>query len=489
MAKRTAIIDIGSNSARLVIFQNTSKEGFHLICEQKSRVRIGEGAYENQGNLQPIGMDRAYQTLKSFTQTLKEYNVSKTIAVATSALRDAPNRAIFLEKVDKELGLQIDVIDGKKEALYGAIAAKNLLPIDEGVTIDIGGGSSDMALIKNGEIVETYSLNLGTVRLKELFFDKQSSIKEIQQYIRTALKALPNTFTSSTAIGIGGTARTLAKAIIEESRYPLDKLHAFSYEYVTYHRYFSKIISSDIDALHHHHIKENRYDTIREGTLIFDEILSHIGAKHIITSGVGVREGVYLHHRLPKPPHTFPTDINPSIKSIRDRFDILSLPYGNKKETAKALYKLFTPHMKKDNIGFKLLEKTLSLSNIGKVLTIYQKDKHASYIAMQELNYGFTHEEMALISLLLYAKSKRGYHKGLYKRYKALLPSKRTMKWLSFIYTLTLILHKSSAKSDMVFKYKKGVLHIKSSTSLYIAAEEIHAMKKPKGLEVKVEIY
>ena len=71
MAKRTAIIDIGSNSARLVIFQNTSKNGFHLICEQKSRVRIGEGAYENAGNLQSIGMDRAYHTLESFHKLLK----------------------------------------------------------------------------------------------------------------------------------------------------------------------------------------------------------------------------------------------------------------------------------------------------------------------------------------------------------------------------------------------------------------------------------
>ena len=69
MARRAAIIDIGSNSARLVIFQHTGKNGFHLICEQRSRVRIGEGAYENAGNLQSIGMDRAYKALKSFSQS------------------------------------------------------------------------------------------------------------------------------------------------------------------------------------------------------------------------------------------------------------------------------------------------------------------------------------------------------------------------------------------------------------------------------------
>jgi len=145
--KRTAIIDIGSNSARLVIFEKTSKYGFHLICEQKSKVRIGEGAYAKKGYLQPIGIIRAYHTLKSFVQTIEKYQAKKIICVATSALRDAPNAKVFTQWIRNELGLSITVIDGLKEANYGAIAAINLLPIQEGITIDIGGGSSDIALI------------------------------------------------------------------------------------------------------------------------------------------------------------------------------------------------------------------------------------------------------------------------------------------------------------------------------------------------------
>ena len=94
MAKRTAIIDIGSNSARLVIFEKTSRYGFHLICEQKSKVRIGEGAYEKEGYLQPIGIKRAFLTLKSFLHTIEKYQANKTLCVATSALRDAPNGKI-----------------------------------------------------------------------------------------------------------------------------------------------------------------------------------------------------------------------------------------------------------------------------------------------------------------------------------------------------------------------------------------------------------
>ena len=486
MAKRTAIIDIGSNSARLAIFQNTSKSGFHLICEQKSRVRIGEGAYAHHGQLQNSGMARAFNTLESFTQTIEEFKVSKVIAVATSALRDAPNKDTFLSKVEHKLGLKIDIIQGKEEALYGAIAANNLLPVSEGITIDIGGGSSDMALIKKGEIVETFSLNLGTVRLKELFFDTQAEISTVRHYIESALQTLPPSFHSPLAIGIGGTTRTLAKAIMQKSQYPLGKLHAFGYKVAQYSHFFEEIIDSDISNIVKYHIKENRHDTIREGTLIFLEILRHIGATQVITSGVGVREGLYLHHKLQKPPYKFPINSNPSVKSIRDRFDILSLPYGNKKEIAKKLYTLFAPRLDKPEKYYKTIEILLDLSNIGKVLTIYHKDRHASYIAMQELNYGFTHKEMVLVSLLLYSKPKRGYHKSLYRQYKTLLPSKKTVKLLAFIYTLTLILHRNSAKAKYTFEMKNSILSITSNKSFYLATEAIDEMNKPEDLVIRV---
>ena len=101
MAKRTAVIDIGSNSARLVIFEKSSHYGFHLICEQKSKVRIGEGAYEKGGRLQSTGIERAFLALRSFLYAIQKYRVRKTICVATSALRDAPNGKAFVRWIKK----------------------------------------------------------------------------------------------------------------------------------------------------------------------------------------------------------------------------------------------------------------------------------------------------------------------------------------------------------------------------------------------------
>ena len=486
MAKRTAIIDIGSNSARLVIFEKTSHYGFHLICEQKSKVRIGEGAYEKEGYLQPPAIKRAFLTLQSFSHTIEKYQAHKRICVATSALRDAPNGKAFVQWIKKELGIAIKIIDGQKEASYGAIAAKNLLPLSSGITIDIGGGSSDMSLIENGKIVDTYSLDLGTVRLKELFSDHDLSRKEIvkrsKAYIDGALKKLPSHFRHSVAIGIGGTARSLSKGIMKQTEYPLDKLHAFRYEVKTHKRYLHDIPLSSAKGLKAFSLKKNRFDTIREGTLIFTEILSVIGAKEVVTSGVGVREGVYLEQALKQEKLSFPKDVNPSITSILDRFKPYDTIETRKKHTlhiADSLYEALQSEMKDKCCHTEELKAALKLSSIGNTLTIYRAHQTAFYIAMQELNYGFSHKEMLLISMLLRMHGKSLLHKPLFESFKPLLPPKETLLWLSFIYTLTLFIAEASNGADIRFEYREQTLTITSDKTLYLARENIKSLEKP----------
>ena len=494
MSKRTAIIDIGSNSARLVIFEKTSRYGFHLICEQKSKVRIGEGAYEKEGYLQPIGIKRAYFTLKSFLHTIDKYQAHKTLCVATSALRDAPNGKEFVQWIKKELGLSIKVIDGKKEAKYGGIAAVNLLPISEGISIDIGGGSSDMTLIKKGHIVDTYSLDLGTVRLKELFFDKGLTPSEINEkakaYIQQALDQLPKHFKHTLAIGIGGTARTLSKGIMKQVAYPLDKLHAFAYNVKEHQSYLDAITLSSAKNLKQFGLKKNRYDTIREGTLIFNEILSHIGTEMVISSAAGVREGVFLEQLLKKDNLKFPSRINPSVISILDRFQPLVNIQRNQKTKRKLAVNLYTV-LQKDINDDKQYEKELlwavKLSSIGQTLTVYRSHQHAFYIAMQELNYGFTHKEILLISLLLRMYGKELLNKPLFRHYKPLLPEKNALLWLSFIYTLTVLLQEASNSANLSFSYENRTLRIKSDKPLYLAKEHVKSLEKPIPFAIIIE--
>ena len=266
--------------------------------------------------------------------------------------------------------------------------------------------------------------------------------------------------------------------------YPLDKIHAFSYNIEEHLEYMKQIITTPLDRLSTLDIKQNRHDTIREGVLILTEVLKQINSKEMIASGVGVREGVYLHHLLGVDEPKFPSSINPSVQSILDRFNSLNLPTGNRKKISKKLYSLFSKSIDRDIDYFWALDTALLLSDIGKMLTIYQKHKHAQYITMQELNYNFSHKQMMLISILLFTKENKGYSKELYEKYKSILPPKKVIKYLSFIYSLSLILHRNTIDTDIDFKYSDTLLHILSDDSLYLAKESILTMKRPKKIDI-----
>ncbi len=487
MNKRVAIIDIGSNSARLVIFERSSKFGFHLISEQKSRVRIGEGAYKQNGYLQPIGIQRAYLALQSFTQSIDEYCVDEIFCVATSALRDAPNANEFILWIKRYLGLDIKIIDGKKEAFYGAVATSNLLPIIDAITIDIGGGSSDLSLIKNGKVTDTISLNLGTVRLKELFSDENTDTNRIKEYISKELEKLPNSFKDKQVIGLGGTIRALSKAIMLKIDYPFKKLHGFTYKIEDYRDYFNQIILSDNDNLKKLYIKDDRVDTIREGTLIFVKILEAISARNMITSGVGVREGIFLSLLLKNYNYIFPDNLNPSLVSMQDRFDNTNKNYINKVSSSVELLTLLKTNL---NIECDYKDELISailLSNIGKSLTIYNANEHAFYIASQELKYKYTHSQIILISMLLRTNIKDIKKNELYNKYKNMLPKKKIFKLLNFVYIVIVEIYNISKNANIKFRFNKNILYISSNKSLYLAKDNIKKIKRIKNFDIIID--
>ncbi len=486
MAKRTAVIDIGSNSARMIVLERTSRFGFYLINETKSRVRISEGAYENGGNLQPHAIERALSALREFLAIAKSYKVRKILCVATSAVRDAPNKHLFLRRVRKELGLYIKVIDGDTEALLGGIAAANLLPVENGITVDIGGGSTELARIENKRVVETLSLDLGTVRLKELFSDRDADIKSAIAYIRKELDKLPAHFRCDTVIGIGGTIRALSKAIMQRIDYPLDKLHGFSYDVAKQKKFIDKIITAPVTKLKKYSIKKERYDVIKEGCLIFREILERLDAQAVITSGAGVREGVFLRDLLRNQNYRFPANFNPSVRSLLDRFCIdekgMRCNYRIASRLYDALHHLFDPEQKLRR-EFLYAAKLL---NIGTKIELYEHHKHSSYIILNDLDYGLTHSQIVTIATLVRFHKKKLPNGSVTKPLEALLPKSEALDWLSFLLALAEALNKDRSCPRFEVTYKEKLLHITSNTPLYLAREEIKNLQKPAPFAIVI---
>ncbi|WP_457750392.1 Ppx/GppA phosphatase family protein [Sulfurimonas sp.] len=474
MAKRVAIIDIGSNSVRMVIYEKVSRFAFHLLHEAKSKVRISEDAYKHNGALQEAPMQRTFDALSDFIQISDSFKVNKLLCVATSALRDAPNKKDFLQKVKQKLKLNIKIISGEKEAYFGAIACANLLPTQyNALSIDIGGGSTEFAYIDKDNVSHPISLKLGTVRLKELYFDA-NDMKGAVKYIDEQLQMLPIE-KITTLIGIGGTFRAISNAIMKREMYPLNKLHAYEYKRTTLNHFIEELLhtkgNKELKSLF---IDSNRYDVIKPGTLILQQVLKKIDASKIVTSGVGVREGVYLSDLLRNSKHKFPHNYNTSVRYIIDSYVQDKQFCNNLNLLSKKIFDLTYKYF---NIDYKYrynLALAAKLYPAGSSVHFYSQNKHTYYLIQSALEYGFSHHDIMLIATLTkYAKNKLPSNTHL-QLYKELLPQEEVTKTLSFLLSLSIALLSHRPRNlDFELYFEGSTLHVNSSKKLYLSKEAV----------------
>lgn len=482
---RTAVIDLGSNSARIAIFERTSRLSFYILGEYKMRVRLGEGAYENGGVIQKEAMQNCYLAFLEFKKIIKSYKVSKVLCYGTSALRDAPNANEFINLIKKNLGLNLKCIDGRTEAYLGGIAAANLISgFEEGTTIDIGGGSTELARIEQGKITDAISLNLGTVRLKELFFDK-NNFNGIDDFFEQNLQKIGANFYSQNVISIGGSLRAIANSIMIKKNHPLKIVHNFDYNFDENLPFIENIIDSNQANLKNFYIKKDRFDTIREGAMIFAKVAKKIGARQIFTSGVGIREGAFLFNILRGKnslaksveileKKTFPKGYNPSLDSLQKRFCTKT-----KSQVAKISNKIFFTLRNLHKIDDKFLPCLIDaakLSEIGAKLGFYSLHEHSAYFVENGLNYGHTHQQKALISTILRTKNKDEIANS---NLKSLLPDDKIIFWLSFILEISKILNTANYQ-DLSFNYENLTLQIGGIKNEIIIKEKIKKLNKPE---------
>ncbi len=484
MAKRVSVIDIGSNSIRMAIYERTSRFAFHILYESKSKVRLSQDAYEHNSILQETPMQRTIDALSDFLSISKSFEARKILCVATSALRDAPNQKEFLLRVRTQLKLNIKIIDGQKEAYLGAIACANLLPKQSNaLSIDIGGGSSELSLIDGDNVSNTLSLKLGTVRLKELYFDK-NNIDDAVSYIDSKLACLDH-LNPKTLIGIGGTFRAISSALMSTQEYPLHKVHAFECLAQNFIEFIDLILKSGEDTLSVLGIKKNRFDIIKPGALILQRVLKKLSFKNIITSGVGVREGVYLadllRHSKDKLPHNYST----SVRYIIDTNINNSNFSNNLSKVSKELFDLMHQELGVEKIYRHELSIAAKLYPSGSNIHFFSQNRHTYYLIKSALEYGFTHSQIMLIATLTrYAKNKLPSKKHI-KKYENLLPDTQTINALSYLISLSVSLLSHKPRNiDFSLEFENKTLKINSKNTLFLCKESIKKITKYSDIEI-----
>ena len=160
--QRIAIIDIGSNSARLVISHIYKNGAYNMVYNQKEALRLSQKVDE-KNMLTEVAFSSTIETMKSFAYMCKIYQADKTIAVATAAIRNAANGAELVARVAEETGIQLHIISGNTEAYISYLGVINTLNVKDGIIFDLGGGSTELILFKNRKILESVSLPIGAV--------------------------------------------------------------------------------------------------------------------------------------------------------------------------------------------------------------------------------------------------------------------------------------------------------------------------------------
>ncbi len=294
---KIGIIDIGTNSVRLFI---PNKE--ELISSKKYMeiTRIGEGVNEKR-MLSELAMNRTIDGIKKLIAICKKNNIDKIYAMATSAVRDAANKEDFIGKVYKETGIHIEVLSGEEEARMGYVGVvKGLSDIEQDnyLIIDIGGGSTELIEIKNGNLVKMKSFDIGAVRLTEMFKlsnpPKRIEIDAMKDYIDVEIEGyLKNV--KATAIGIGGTITTISSIKNQMAEYERKIIHESVIDKDDIDNIFNELIAmTNDDRKNVVGLDILRADIINAGILILQRILLMIESEYIIVSDYDNLEGYYF---------------------------------------------------------------------------------------------------------------------------------------------------------------------------------------------------
>ena len=300
--KRVAAIDCGTNSIRLLISDiDTSSNTATDVVREMRIVRLGEGV-DKTNAFSPRALERTFKAVEEYEKLLLKHNVEHVRFVATSATRDAQNKAMFIKGVIDRLRIVPEVIAGVEEAALSfdgatrSLRQKHSAPF---LIIDLGGGSTEL-VIGDEQPTGAYSMDVGCVRMTERHTPGGNPTKEQEEAIRTdvrnALKvaaAKVDWKKAQTVVGVAGTITTVAAHVLNLKTYDPDVLHGASITAEQISQTAQDFISltpSQRGALPYMH--EGRIEVITAGSIVLDEVMKGIGAKTLIASERDILDGV-----------------------------------------------------------------------------------------------------------------------------------------------------------------------------------------------------
>lgn len=286
---RVGVIDIGSNSIRLVVFDRLARAPV-AVFNEKVMCGLGRGI-EETGKLDAQAIERAMANLRRFVALAQAMKVGRLEALATAAVRDAKNGAEFVREVSRACGIEARVLDGAEEARLSALGVLAAEPAADGVMGDLGGGSLELVAIKDGAIGRHVTLPLGPLRVVPAAKDSRRRMKEA---IEGHLAAVPwlRDLEGRDFHPVGGAWRALARVHMEQTGHPLHVIHGYELDWDDAEEFLQLVSRLSPNSLSKMYgVSRRRHETLPYAALLMVQLARLMRPRRIVFSAYGLREG------------------------------------------------------------------------------------------------------------------------------------------------------------------------------------------------------
>ncbi len=408
VVQRIGIIDLGSNTARLVVYHCEDGRFFRMIDSVRERVRLAEGLNED-GTLKPVAIDRALAALELFNDYSRAVGLDALELVATSAIRDAVNRDEILEPL-RAMGFEPRILDGPSEAAYGVLAVANTNSTRDAWVVDQGGGSLQLSLMKDRGFENGEAYPVGTLRLAEAFLQRhpegrisRAQVLDLEDHLQATLGEVVERLRADDLpiISMGGTVRSLASVIQRRLEYPLELLHGYQLGLQPLESLTAELLpKSEAERALIPGLSADRADVIAAGALTFRWLLRKSRRRDMTVSGVGLREGALLARLLPAP-HLVEDVASYSVNNLFRRYPQPSAHTENVRSLALRLFDDLEPLHHLDASDRSLLDAAAVLHDIGMIVSYYRHHRYGAFLLEAAGVPGISHRDLALLSLII----------------------------------------------------------------------------------------
>lgn len=389
-----AVVDVGSNSIRLVVFNNLSRSPV-TIFNEKVLCGLGRGV-QRTGRLNPEGIPLALDNLARFVAIARGMRVTRIDMLATAAVRDSLDGPEFVAKAEERCGVPIRILGGDEEACFSALGALSGIPGAQGLVGDLGGGSLELVTIEENAIDQYVTLPLGPLRLIEA---SGGSLGKAREIVDKALGAIPwlDRNPIPALYPVGGSWRSLARIHMAQTNYPLSILHHYAMSRAAARDFTGLIAGLGRRSLARiSGVPEARLDSLPYAAVVLERLLAKAGAASLVFSAHGLREG-FLYGLLPEAAKRE----DPLIAACRDFADRSARGTGADDTLFRWTAPLFTSEQPEEA---NLREAACLLSDLGWRVHPDFRARQAFERTVQIPYVGITHRDRVYLASVVFAR-------------------------------------------------------------------------------------